>query len=77
MKENPGNFCLWNPDSWVLESENTAQGIRNPRNDWNPESKFQLTNTEIQYLKFGTQNVESRIHDCPGSPYLERDKGHY
>ena len=30
---NPGNFCLWNPKSWIF-------GMRNPTNDWNPESKF-------------------------------------
>ena len=47
---NPGYFCLWNSESgeiWVGDSEilgfgiwNIAQGIRNPINDWNPESKF-------------------------------------
>ena len=51
---NVRNFCLWKLDFWALESRiqlkesrilcfgirNTAQGIRNPTNDWNPESKF-------------------------------------
>ena len=37
---NPGNFCLWNPRSLVLERRNTAQGIWNPINDWNSDSKF-------------------------------------
>ena len=36
---NRRNFCMWNPDA-ELWLENTAQGIRNPSNDWNPESKF-------------------------------------
>ena len=31
--------CLWNPESETLEC-NSAQGIRNPSNDWSPESKF-------------------------------------
>ena len=33
---------VWNLESWVLESgfRNTVQGLRNPINDWNPESKF-------------------------------------
>ena len=50
---NPGNVCLWNPESgkfcsWNIKKSgilgfgmrNTAQGIRNPTNDWNPESKL-------------------------------------
>ena len=46
---NPGNYCLWNPESaWnILLAESripgfgirdTARGIRIPINDWNPES---------------------------------------
>ena len=46
-----GKFCLWNPNSTVefvlveleildLGIRNSAQEIRNPANDWNPESKF-------------------------------------
>ena len=47
---NPGNLCLWNPESrkkWHLWTgilgfriQTTAQRIWNPSNDWNPESKF-------------------------------------
>ena len=47
---NPGNFCIWNPESWkflLVESgilglgiRNTGLGIRNPTNNSNPESKF-------------------------------------
>jgi len=47
---NPRNFCFWNSKSGkilLMESEilgfgiqNTAQGIWNPTNDRNPESKF-------------------------------------
>ena len=48
--QNLGNFNLWNPECgkiFLMESGilgfgtcNTAQGIWNPTNDWNPESKF-------------------------------------
>ena len=47
---NPWNFYLWNLEAQkilLLESRilgfgirNTAQRIRNPSNDWNPESNF-------------------------------------
>ena len=61
---NPWSFCLWNPGSGiflVLESailefgfQNAVQGIRNPTNDWNPESRFQW-----QRLESRTRNPES------------------
>ena len=54
-----GNFCLWNPKSWALES-----GMQVP-----------LTKTGIQYLKSGIHSVEWRIQDCPGFltfPYVGR-----
>ena len=45
--------------------QNTAQEIWNRTNDWNPESKFPLTKTVIQYLETG-------IHDCPRFSWMER-----
>ena len=33
-------FCLWNSESLGFGIRNTAQGIRNPANYWNPEFKF-------------------------------------
>ena len=51
---NAGKFCLWNPESWVCNPE-YAQEIRNPTNDWNPESKFYR-----QILKSSTWNPESK-----------------
>ena len=33
-------FCLWNSESLGYGILNTAQGIWNPPNDWNPEFKF-------------------------------------
>ena len=49
---HPGNFCLclgiWEICAFgileigilVFGIRNSAQGIRNPTNDWNPESRF-------------------------------------
>ena len=63
------------PESEILGFgiRNTAQGFRNPTNDWNPESKFyQWANTGIQYLESGIHIVESRIQDCPGFSNMGR-----
>ena len=59
--QNPGIFCLWNPESGnflLVESgilglgiRNTAQGIRNPTNDCNPESKFHWQRLESSTWK--------------------------
>ena len=64
---NPRNFCLWNPESWALESGIQLKesgipltiGIQNP-------SSTALTKTRIQYLESGIHGVESRIQDCLG-----------
>ena len=69
---NPGNFCLWNSESWVLESgmQLKKSGIpltikmRNPRST-GKESK-------IQYLESGIHVVEPRIQDGLGFPYKGR-----
>ena len=60
--QNSGNFGVWNPESWVLES-----GIQLK------ESRIPLTigiqnpgSTEIQYLEYAVIGVESRIQDCIG-----------
>ena len=54
---NPWNFCLWNLEAQkilLLASgilgfgiRNTAQRIRNPSNDWNPESNFYWKRLEM------------------------------
>ena len=49
---------------------NTAQGIRNPGNDWNPESKFHSQESGIHSLESGICSLESTIQDCLGFPYL-------
>ena len=66
---NLGKICMWNPESWVLESGvqlkesglPLAIGIENPSStdeDWNrvPES--------------GIRDVESRIPDYRGFSYM-------
>ena len=54
--QNREKFCSLNPESWALESWNTAQGIRNLTNDWNPESEFHW-----QRLESSTWNPNLRV----------------
>ena len=64
----------------VFGIRKSAQGIRNPTNDWNPESKFHWrgvrnpssTDKESKVQWQGIQSVESWIQDCLGSPHKER-----
>ena len=50
----PGKFLLVESGILGFGIRNTAQGIRNPTNDWNPESKFHW-----QRLESSTWNPES------------------
>ena len=57
---NAGNFCLGNLGSGI---RNTGRGIRNPTNDWNPESKFHLQGREakvyslfLMFLRIGDRS---------------------
>ena len=60
--KTPAIFCEWNPDSGkilLVESgilslgiRNTAQGIRNLSNDWDPEYKFHWQKLGIQYFPY-------------------------
>ena len=57
---NAGNFCLGNLGSGI---RNTGRGIRNPTNDWNPESKFHLQSREakvyslfLMFLRIGDRS---------------------
>ena len=60
--------------SWA--TRNTAQGIRNPTNNWNSESKFhwqKINNPEFSVTPgFGIHCVEPRILDCLGFLYMGR-----
>ena len=70
-------FCLWNPKprktlfvkSGIVDVgiRNTAQRIRNPTKDWNPESKFHWLGVDS-----GIHGMESRIQDCLGFSYMGR-----
>ena len=46
---------------------NTAVGVRNPTNNWNPESNVSLTRSGIQYLESGFLSLRSkRFHVVSG-----------
>ena len=62
-----GDFCLWNPESWVLESSIKLKESEIPLTiNWNPESKF-------HWQRSGIHDVESRIQYCLGFSYVGRD----
>ena len=54
----PESEKIWLVKSGILGFGigNTAQGIRNPTNDWNPESKISMTNSGIRNPLRGIQN---------------------
>ena len=62
--------CLWNPESGILGSgiQNTTQGIRNPPNDQNPESKIQ---DSLKTLKSSTWNPESKAWNPESKTVLD------
>ena len=77
---NPGKVCLWNPESGksllvasrILEFgiRNTAQGIRSPTNDWNPQSKCNWQRLEWSTWNPESTGVESRIQHYLGFPRM-------
>ena len=52
---------------------NLVQGIRNPANDWNSESKFHWQKKSGS----STWNPESTIQECLGFPYIGRKESHF
>ena len=60
---NAGNFCLGNLGIGI---RNRGRGIRNPTNDWNPESKFHL-----QRLESSTWNPESTARNPESKTVLD------
>ena len=48
---NREKFCSLNPESWALESWNTAQGIRNLTKRLESRMRVPLTKTGIQYVE--------------------------
>ena len=59
---NPRKNFFMKSGSLVFGIWNTDQGIPNPINDWNPESKFHGQRLDL----------ESRIPNCLGFPYIRR-----
>ena len=57
---NPRKFCLWNLESWVCGIPNTYQGIRNPTNDLNPDSKFLFQ--RLQSIYKGVEKLGKFVH---------------
>ena len=53
---------------------NTAQGTRNPINDWNCQNQIPLTKTGIQCLESGIHGAETRIQDFLEFPYMVQHK---
>ena len=66
MQGNPENSCLWNLESWALESEIQLKesGIPLTIGNWNPSS------ADMAYLESRIHGVESRIQDRFGFPYM-------
>ena len=68
---NPRKCCLWNPESWVLESGIQLKESEIPITIAIQNSTVLQKNTWIQYLESGIHSVESRIQDCAGLfPYM-------
>ena len=69
------NFCLWNLESWALES-----GIQLKESGIllriGIQSKVPLEKTGIKRLESGIHGVESRNQDCLGFPYMRRKAAH-
>ena len=71
---NPGNFCLWDPESgrmgFGIQKHLKESGIPLTNGIRNPCSTDK--ESEIQYLESGIHSMESRIQDCLGFPYKGR-----
>lgn len=61
---------IWNLESGILGFgiQDTAQRIRNPTKDWNPESTDRESG--IYYIEFGIHCVESRIQHYLRFPFM-------
>ena len=61
---NPGNFFLWNLESWALESGIQLKGYRTLLKIGIQNPNF-TNKDQNPVLESGIQGVESRIQDCP------------
>ena len=72
---NRRNFCLWNLESWALES-----GIQLKESGIllriGIQSKVPIEKTGIKCLESGIHGLESRIQDCFGFPNMRRKAAH-
>ena len=59
-------FPFANPEHWALESRtDSVLWIRNPTNDWNPETKTTYDKgSGIHSVRSGIHSEEFRIQDC-------------
>lgn len=64
-------FVLLKSGTLGFGIRNTAQRIRNPSNDWSPESKFQWQEPGTWWLESGIYGVGYRIQDCLRFSYME------
>ena len=61
----PETCCLWNPESWALESGNSSRNPESRYNAWKPESKFHWQG--IRNPSPGIRNPQHRIQNpSPG-----------
>ena len=70
---NLGNHCLWNPESWALESGIQLKESRIPLTisyDWNPESTKSTDKAQNPVPGIRIHSVESRIQEYLGLPYI-------
>ena len=65
-------FPFANPGHWALESRtDSVLWIRNPTNDWNPETKTTYNKgSGIRSVRPGIHSEEFRIQDCLRLPYI-------
>ena len=74
---NRGNFLLVESGILGLGIRNTAQGIRNPTNDWNTKSKFhwQKLESEIHSVRWGREwkGREENRREVKGRERKERE----
>ena len=74
---NLGKILLVESRILGFEIQNTAQGIRNPTNDWNTESIFPWQRLGSNTCNPASGGVEFRIQNCLGFPYTGRSNEYH
>ena len=70
----PGNFSLWNLESWTLESGIQLKESGIPSTIEIPNPSPTEKESRIEYLESGIHGVESRIQTCLGFSYIGRQE---